>query len=905
VSLPLLSAKLNPPPTSPRYLHRPRLSAILDTTLQAGSTLALVCAPAGYGKTWAVSHWFEALAQEGSCAAAWLALEPGDDDLPRFLTYFVAAIQRARPRIGEGVLRMLKTHKPPSAQVLATVLVNELSEVPGTFVVVLDDLHVVAAEPIQAFLGQLVDHLPPQVRLVLISRADPPLPLSRLRARGQMVELRQDDLSLTPGEAAGFLERVMHLPLREEQRAILLQRTEGWIVGVQLLALSLRGSRDPDAFLRAFTGEHQFIADYLTDEVLARLPDSLRAFMLQTSILERMCAPLCEATTGRAGAQAALEKCLEGNLFLVPLDDQKEWFRFHRLFADLLRKRLYLDSGFDPAGLHARAGAWFGDHGMPDLAIEHAIAASDAERAAGLIEQIGERMLMHGEASTLLRWLDGLPGQTSRGRPGLAALHGLAMLLCGRSPQTAVALLAEVSADAEPALVPGEVSTLRALVALMQGDGSEAIRLSEMALQQTAVDRPLFRSLAADSLGMAYTLAGDTESAVRAFQQVVDISLESDNVMMTVAALTNLAGLQFLHGQLSRAITSCQAVLDLAVDRFGGETPLIAKALLSMGGMVRERGDLTAALRHLSAAARLMEGYGQLGLSLAFLSIARVKVNQNEWQDAQSYIDEARRLTRATESITMDDRVADVMQVRLWLARGELDKAGQWARAGGFLDHAPAELIARAGRNAALNEVFQAEYVALIHLALAQHQTGRALEMIALLQDLNEKKGYRRRLIELLALKALALHQGGRLDQALQALGEALVIAEPEGYVMVFVDEGRPMSQLLYQAVARGVSATYAGRLLAAFPVETDRIAPGGPDANGVTVEALSDREAEVLSLIAEGLSNAEIASRLFITLSTVKGHVASILGKLGVKNRTQAATRARGLGLLPTAETH
>jgi LuxR family maltose regulon positive regulatory protein len=300
-----------------------------------------------------------------------------------------------------------------------------------------------------------------------------------------------------------------------------------------------------------------------------------------------------------------------------------------------------------------------------------------------------------------------------------------------------------------------------------------------------------------------------------------------------------------------------------------------------------------------------MEGYGQFGLSLAFLSIARVKVNQNEWQDAQSYIDEARRLTRATESITMDDRVADVMQVRLWLARGEPDKAGQWARAGGFLDHAPAELIARAGRNAALNEVFQAEYVALIHLALAQHQTGRALEMIAPLQDLNEKKGYRRRLIELLALKALALHQSGRLDQALQALGEALVIAEPEGYMMVFVDEGRPMSQLLYQAVARGVSAAYAGRLLAAFPVETSRIAPGGPDADRVTVEALSDREAEVLSLIAEGLSNAEIASCLFITLSTVKGHVANILGKLGVKNRTQAATRARGLGLLPTAKAH
>jgi LuxR family maltose regulon positive regulatory protein len=897
---PLLSTKFNIPPTGAKFVRRQRLERILDEGLEQNASLILVCGPAGYGKTTTVSEWLQTSQMLSLDQVAWLTLERGDDDLTRFLTYFVTALQRIHPGFGEGVLKILQSHKPSPVTILATLLINELSEFPGPFFLVLDDYHLLTVESIQNFIAFLVDHQPPRMGLVLITRTDPALPLARLRARSQLVELRQDALCFLPEEVAEFSNRAMGLALSPEQLAFLGRQTEGWISGLQLAAVSLRDVRDRLAFFQAFSGEHAFIADYLTDEVLTHLSEPIRTFLLRTSILERLSAPLCEAVSGQAGSQAMLEQLVEANLFIVPLDSQHAWYRYHVLFTDLLRKRLQEEGEEKIRELHRRACRWFEENGPIDLAIEHAIAGEDGERAVRLIEGVAEGLLMRGQAVTLLRWLEALPQETILRQPILGTLKGFSLLLCSRPPEAAAALYQELDVAGSLDGFQGEAATLQALLAILQGRTADAIRLSEQALRQLSAGRAFYRSLAADGLGMAYTLAGDIDGATRAFEQVVEIAMQSDNVMMTLMALTNLAGLRYVQGHLRLAIRTCRQVVDLASQRIGRQTPMLGKTLLNLGEMLREQGDLEAAQGYLSEAAGMMEFFSEIGLPLAWLALARIKMIQKDWQAAQTKIDQARQRAQTSRSTLMDDRLVDVMQARYWLARGELEPVLQWARRLGFLDRSPAEVFEEAARNAAVNELLQAEYLALVRLVLAQRRPEQALEMLVFLQGLVEKRGFQRRIIEILALKALALHQKEDLEGALQAIAKALALAEPEGYQRMFVDEGEPMARLLYQAIARGISTEYARRLLGAFSDDSQRIETAAQSPAGSLIEPLSERELEVLGLIAEGLSNGEIASRLYISLSTVKGHTTNIFGKLGVKNRTQAVARARSLGLLP-----
>ncbi len=900
MSIPLLSTKFNLPLTGFKLVHRLRLFRILDGGLEPNVSLILVCGPAGYGKTTLVCEWLQASQKVHPNQFAWLTLEHGDDNLTRFLTYFITALQGLRAGFGEGVLKMLQTHKPAPVSVLATLLINELNEFPRRILLVLDDYHLLTAEPIQAFLAFLVDHQPNQLCLVLLTRTDPPLPLARLRARRQLVELRQEALCFLPEEVEVFANRLMDLALSPEQLAFLARRTEGWISGLQLAAISMRAAPDRSAFFAAFTGEDRFIADYLTDDVLSSLSEPLRTFLLQTSILERLSAPLCEAVTSRPEAQTMLDRLVDANLFIVPLDNQRAWYRYHVLFADLLRKRLQEGSGEQVRELHVRASRWLEENDSIDLAIEHALAGKDFARAARLIAGVAEDLLMHGQALTLLRWLEALPREAILKQPLLGTLKGISLILCGRPPEAASSLYQELTAAGSLDAYQGEDATLQTLLAVLQGRSADGVRLGEEALRKLPVERVFFRSLAADGLGMAYTLAGDIEAATRAFEQVEDISVQSDNIMMTLMALTNLAGLRYVQGQMRLAIQTCRQVVDLANQRIGRQTPMLGKTMLNLGEMQREQGDLDAAEQSLREAAGMMEFFSEIGLTLVWLALARIRLNKRDWLEAQAYIDQARQRAQASRSTLMDDRLVEVMQARYWLARGELDLVQQWARRLGLLDRPLADIFDEAAHNASLNELFQVEYLTLIRLVLTQGQPERALEMLTFLQDLVEKRSFQRRIIEILSLKALALHQMGKTDQALRDIGRALTLAEPEGYQRTFIDEGEPMARLLYQAVARGISPDYAGRLLAALARESPEAPPAGKAAAGDLVEPLSERELGVLGLIAEGLSNREIASRLYISLSTVKGHTTNIFGKLGVRNRIQAVARARSLGLLP-----
>ena len=745
----------------------------------------------------------------------------------------------------------------------------------------------------------LVEHQPPQLCLVLITRSDPALPLAKLRGRGQLVEIRQDELSFTLDEVEAFSNQLMGLALDPEQVAFLGIKTEGWATGLQLAAISIHAAEDKSSFFTAFSGEQKFIADYLTDEVLSRMDESVHEFLLQTSILERLSAPLCEAVTGNSNSQAMFEKLVNTNLFLIPLDDTSTWFRYHALFADLLRKRLLTDQPGQIHDLHRRASRWFATNGMVHLAIDHAIAGTDFQQATQLIGKIAEKLLMQGQGATLLRWLNALPDQTLQKHPSLIVLKCFALILNSQPAEGFERIINELATADRAAGLTGEVATVRAMVAVLQGHTVLAIQQSELALMNLPARQLFFRSLAADSLGMAHTLAGDMENATQDFELVVDIALKSDNIMMALAALGNLAGMHYVRGRLHQAEKICYQVIELATQRIGRQTPMLGKTLLHLGEILCERGDFEAGSRYLLEAASMMELFSDIGLSLVWLALARVNISQNAWQTAQSYIDKARLKGQTSPTIVMASRLVEVMQARLYLARGELQPVILWARDCNLLDRSPAEIFESANQNLAVNEIFMAEVLTLIRLLEAQGQTSEPLALLDYLEKPVEQKGLYRRMIEIFVLKALALHKSGKISLAMAAIEKAISLAELEGFQRIFLDEGEPMSRLLYLAIDHQISPAYSGKLIDKLVENRPSTSNLQKNTNDNLIEALSDREMDVLRLISEGMSNNEIAARLYITLSTVKGHTTNIYGKLNAKNRTQAVARARILGLL------
>lgn len=911
----LLSTKFNIPPRSERLVARPRLLQRMHEGLRQDCLLTLICAPAGYGKTTLVNDWLHYLkaGQPGEITQpaaldwpkkiAWLTLDAGDDDLGRFLAYLVAALQPFQAEIGQGILETIQTTRPPAAQTLATWLINDLATIPDRFVLVLDDYHLVSAQPIHDLLAYMIEHQPPQMCMIIATRADPPLPLARLRARGQLVELRQEDLCFTGPETQMYLQTVMGLKLTSEQLTTLENRTEGWVAGLQLAALSMRNIEDIPTFISAFSGGNVHIADFLADEVLSQQPPAVKTFLLQTSILDRLSAPICEAVTRQPQAQEILQKLKEENLFLIPLDHQQEWFRYHALFADLLRKRLHQTQAKMVGEYHCRASHWYQENELPEQAIEHALAGCDYSLAAGLVEKVGETILKRGEAQTLLRWLEALPDDEKQSRPMLFVFYGLVLIVCGQPPDQALLPLENIISTGNVDEIVGELSTFQGLLAMMQGKIPQAIQLTEKALQHLAPQRTFFRSLAADNLGMAYILLGDSAAAAKAFEQAVEIAEQSDNLMLALGALSNLAGLLVLQGKLRAAAKSYDRIIDLAEERLGNRSQQTGKAQLGLGMLAREWNDLEGALHYYEEAAEMFRHSVEIGLPIVYLSMAMVKLNQGDSEAMQAYLDRARQYSHATTTTKLDDKLTEETQARIWALQGKTDLLEEWLKLQGYLSpEKMAELTSTDPRTAAKILADQNIYLTLARFYLTVKQPAQAQKVLDPLLDLFMEKGHGRRVIEILALKALALKGQGQLDAAMQVLDQVLALAEPEGYQRTFLDEGEPMAQLLYQAASRGIYPAYIGKLLAAFSHAVPSISNEVREIplEDQLIEPLSERELEVLVLIAGGLSNQEIAARLHISLSTVKSHASQIYSKLNVSNRTQAVARARSLGLIP-----
>ena len=900
----LLATKLYVPQPQPGFVPRPRLTRALGDGLARGRLL--VCAPAGFGKTALLADW----ARDGGRRVAWLGLDGGDSDPARFWRYAVAALDRVRPglagRVGPAPSR--------SFEGLVTALINELAVDPGQdeVLLVLDDYHVVDSGPVHESVAFLLENLPPGLRVVVSGRADPPLPLARLRARGQLAELRAEDLRFTSEEAAALLGEAAGPGLPAAAAQELAARTEGWAAGLRLAGLSLRGHADPAGFVAAFSGSHRFVLDYLADEVLDGQTEPVRAFLLETSVLERLSGELGDAVTGRVGSQAMLENIERAGLFLVPLDEVRGWWRYHHLFADLLRARLQAEQ---PPGrvqaLHRAAAAWSQEHGLADDAVRHALAAGDGAWAARLVERHVEELLGRSEGATLRRWLSALPGQAVRDRPRLclAQAYGAAMgfqLEALEAQLDAAQRAFAVSGDepyADPAgrpwsvlaNVPAAIALLRASLARLRGDAALAADYNREALDRLGEDDWLLGFFVRWNQAATDWLAGRLGQAERGLAEVLAERWAAGEFFagfLPMRVSYDLGEVQRARGHLDAAVATYRQALDTPGPSTGAG--LTGPAHVGLAQVLYERNELTAALDHATigvALCRQLTFTASLATGLAVL--ARIRHALGDSAGAAAAMAEAGQVELSPQVVSLFNPVP-AQRARLLLAQGDVPAAAQWATAAGLSpDDEP-------------DYPREAAYLVLARMLLAQDQVGPALALLQRLLGAAAGQGRTGSVIEIQALRALALAAGGDRAGAGGALTEALALAGRHGYVRVLADEGAPMRALLARLAAarpdqqRRIDPGYLAALRracgepgAAPPPAAGAVRPGLP-------EPLTDRELEVLQLIAAGKSNQRIAHDLVVALDTVKKHVTHVLGKLGAANRTEAVARARQLGLIP-----
>ncbi|KAF0216391.1 MAG: LuxR family transcriptional regulator maltose regulon positive regulatory [Geobacteraceae bacterium] len=882
MSKPVLTTKFYITPPGPKVVLRPRLIERLNEGLQG--KLILISAPAGSGKTTLVSEWVAGCERP----AAVISLDKGDNDPIGFLIYLVAALQTIAVIIGEGLLGVLKSPQPPPVESILTALLNEVAAVPDNFVLILDDYHVIDAGPVDNALTFLLERLPPQMRLVIATREDPLLPLARLRARGQLTELRAADLRFTSSEAAAFLNQMMDLNLSAKDIDALETRTEGWIAGLQLAAISMRGHKDVTSFIKSFTGNHHFVMDYLLKEVLQQQSESVQTFLLRTSILDRMCGPLCDAVLldPSASGQETLEYLEQANLFIVPLDNERRWYRYHHLFADLLRQRLHQstasstgDERGSVAELHMRASAWYENKGLEIEAFHHATAANDVDHATRLITGKGIPLHVRGGLVPVLNWLESLPTTALDERPVLWVMYAGALTTAGQTTgveqklQAAEAALQGAELDIETRDLLGRIANNRATLAVSQYQADTAIVQAQRALEYLRPDNLPVRTINTWTLGVAYELKGDRKAAGRAFTEAISISRAIGHTFVTKLATIGLGNVQRSENKLHLAAETFRRALQLFGDQ---PLPIACEAHLGLARISYEWNDLDAAQHHGEQSIQLARQFADIidRFVICEVFLARLMLTKGDAAGAAALLSRIDQIVRQHNFVYRMPEVA-AAQVLTMLHQGNLAEADRLA-------HTHELPLSRA------------------RVYLAQGDPSAALKVLEPLRRQMEAKGWEDERLKVLVLQAVALHAHGKTDGAVQLLGDALVLAEPGGFIRIFVDEGAPMAHLLSGAAAHGIMPDYVGKLLAVFEADVQKgkeksyLPPGQP-----LIEPLSQRELEVLRLIAQGFSNHEICQRLFLALPTVKGHNRNIFGKLQVQRRTEAVARARELGLL------
>ncbi len=922
MALPLLQTKLYTPPLRPQLVQRDSLLARLHAS--AHYPLTLVSAPAGFGKTTLVSTW----ASQSQHPVAWLSLGDDDNDPLHYFTYLIAALQTCHAGLGETILTLIAAPQPPPLNALLTLLLNELIVLPTPLTLVLDDYHLITAQPLHEAMTFFINHLPPHIHLLIATRLDPPLPLARWRARNQLAEIRADELRFLPAEATSFLNDVMGLRLTAAQIATLEMRTEGWIAGLQLAALALQGAlsmqgRDGVAgFLQAFSGSHRHVLSYLVEEVLSRCPADILDFLLQTAILERFSAALCAAVTGRSDSQQRLEQIEQANLFLIPLDAARQWYRYHPLFADVLRQRLRQHlSTAAVADLHRRASTWYKEAELFDEAIQHALAGQAFDQVATLVEQAALPLILHGEFARLRTWLETLPVAEVQTRPLLMLYHVWVLYISGQRHQAAArleaveAILAADETKRTPE-VQGLIAITQTRLQREAGDLAGAIVIAQQALANLPGQATLLRARIILNLAIAYYLQGELSAAAHLLTE----SLTTGQTAQLIGPMPTIylkAQVLRAQGKLEQALQLCQEGVALVTRHNWQDLPATGFLYVAIGELLRERNQLDAAADYLERGIRL----GQTGdnhhiLIIGHVWLAWLRQTEGNATGSQEAIRTALQLLQQyAVSRFWPLPSATCTQARLWIAQGNLAAANHWAQTNNL--HTPPTPIPY---------LDEAAYLTLARLRLAE---GKLAIAEALLLELHQTAAAGRdgSLIEILMLQALTYAAQQQREQALALLAQALTLAAgplgAEGYVRLFVDEGAAMRGLLsvfrfwlsqQPNLEQNIKlSVYVDKLLAAFgngqadadegllaePAKSQNQKAHPAVARPSLIEPLSERELEVLRLVAAGLSNSQIAAQLIVTTGTIKTHINHIFGKLGVQSRTQSVARAREFGLL------
>lgn len=884
----LVQTKLYIPPLRPNLVPRPHLFDKLNAGLSG--KLTLVSAPAGFGKSTLLSHWIS----QSEINFCWVTLEENDNDIIRFLAYFIAALQTIDVAVGDQLLSLFHSSQQEQVKAVLVPLINQVAQTKNRFALVLDDYHLIESQDIHQGLSFWLEHQPPTMHLVIAGRSDPPLPLAKMRARREMTEIRESDLRFSIDESDNLLNQFLGLNLSREDIKAMVNRTEGWIAGLQLASIALQGKKDMSGYIQGFTGSQEYIADYLSDEVMNHQSKQVQEFLLKTSILEHLSSQLCDAVTEQKDSQQILQQLRSSNLFLTPLDDQGQWFRYHQLFADLLHQRLLESHADEVPHLYLKASRWFEEKDLLAEAIEYALRGSYFDRAIALLESAAEETIKSSEIATFMRWIEKIPEDLVRSSVTLSIYYAWALLIRNGRPQVAESYLESIVL--QDSQVISRLMAVKSMLSMYQRQYPTAVSLASQALEELPEDDILFRELAAWNLSAALFMSGDKEGGEAILEEVAEVSRLSGNLLVAVIALCRLALARMQQGELHKPKELFQQALEIATDDQCNMLPVACEALIGLGTIHWELNELDLAHEYLLEGIELSKKWRQQSAIIGYVTLAHLNQSQGDVTLAGQMMEKAKSLASGTIATEADDRYVALQQAHLWLRQEDLPAARRWAHECGFDDDTYRREL-QTSDNIGAHLIRHYELIVLARILIAGKRLAEALELVDRIFPFMEKMGILEKMVEIHILKAIIYRGLVKSNRANSSLATAVSLAKPEGHIRPFLEEGSVLVQILKSVAAQGVETEFIHDILSAS-IESPS-ASFNQKKRLELVESLSDRELEVLQLLATDLTVPEIADKMYLAVSTVRSHVKNIYGKLNVHSRFEAVIKGQELGLL------